>query len=1064
MSIQFANNYVIKHLIITFFLLVFLGVESPAQQLDTFEDISGWLAIPSDGVQLKLEQANGISGKALCLNFEFQGGAGYGIAQKKFKLHLTQNYKFSFYLRAETPINNFEFKLLDSNDNVWWIKKLNIEYPTNWTKQSIKKRQITFAWGPAGGGEARNIDRIEFVVSAGTGGKGKIYIDDFRIDSLKQTAGNQLPKVTASSSTKKYVPSCIVDKDMATYWQSKGAQNEWVLIDLQEENEFGGFLVDWDSLMYATTYNVTLSSDKKRWDTVYTIKAGNGGRDYIPIPEGETRFIRFNLLSSKDNKGFKIKEIQKKDVNFSVTPNDLFSSIASESPRGYYPRYFLNEQSYWTVIGLNGDRKEAMINQDGMIEVGKLQFSLEPFLFIDGKLITWNDVTTEQWLEDGYLPIPYVVWNYKGLKLRIRPFVSGNIDRSKLIVEYTLTNENTNPVEGKLHIAIRPFQVNPPAQFLNIVGGVAKLHDAYATMSTIFMNKKRLITWWNGYFRSSFTTFDEGSIVDYLARDTFPNNNVSIPGEKYEPKKITLNDPTGYLSGALSFPWNIEPGKKESRFLGVAMFDSISAMGWDGDEVKKVKQYWQSKLDNIGIRLPKSAEKIVNTIKSNLAYILINRDSVGIQPGSRSYERSWIRDGALTSTALLQMGMNEEVKQFIDWYADYQYPSGKIPCVVDWRGADPVPENDSHGEFIYAVLQYFHFTKDTVWLQGKFEHVLNAVKYMQELRRQQMTEQFKNGTAEQRACYGLMTESISHEGYSAKPMHSYWDDFFALRGFRDAATIAGILMKDNLEKELASVRDSFQHDLYASITLTMANHSIDYIPGCAELGDFDATSTTIAISPIGELGNLPEPQLHNTFDKYYQFFIDRRDGKLQWENYTPYETRVIGSFIHLDQKERAHELLKFFMEDQRPQGWNHWAEVVWRDPKTTKYIGDMPHTWVGSDFIRSVRTMFVYEHEKDSSLILGAGIIADWVNDPTGVSVENLPTYYGKISYSMKKIANKVEIEISGDVQVPAGKIIVKSPFDTAPVSIEMNSMPYQSIKLNEFVVSSLPTKIVLVY
>ena len=29
-----------------------------------------------------------------------------------------------------------------------------------------------------------------------------------------------------------------------------------------------------------------------------------------------------------------------------------------------------------------------------------------------------------------------------------------------------------------------------------------------------------------------------------------------------------------------------------------------------------------------------------------------------------------------------------------------------------------------------------------------------------------------------------MPESISHEGYSAKPMHSYWDNFFALLGLR----------------------------------------------------------------------------------------------------------------------------------------------------------------------------------------------------------------------------------------------------------------------------------------
>ena len=39
------------------------------------------------------------------------------------------------------------------------------------------------------------------------------------------------------------------------------------------------------------------------------------------------------------------------------------------------------------------------------------------------------------------------------------------------------------------------------------------------------------------------------------------------------------------------------------------------------------------------------------------------------------------------------------------WYAPYQFASGKVPCCVDARGADPVPENDSQGEFIYAVAE-----------------------------------------------------------------------------------------------------------------------------------------------------------------------------------------------------------------------------------------------------------------------------------------------------------------------------------------------------------------------
>ena len=40
---------------------------------------------------------------------------------------------------------------------------------------------------------------------------------------------------------------------------------------------------------------------------------------------------------------------------------------------------------------------------------------------------------------------------------------------------------------------------------------------------------------------------------------------------------------------------------------------------------------------------------------------------------------------------------------------------------------------------------------------------------------------------------GLLPPSISHEGYSAKPMHSYWDDFWALRGYTDAISLADAL-------------------------------------------------------------------------------------------------------------------------------------------------------------------------------------------------------------------------------------------------------------------------------
>ena len=91
-------------------------------------------------------------------------------------------------------------------------------------------------------------------------------------------------------------------------------------------------------------------------------------------------------------------------------------------------------------------------------------------------------------------------------------------------------------------------------------------------------------------------------------------------------------------------------------------------------------------------------------------------------------------------------------------------------------------------------------------------------------------------------------------------------------------------------------------------------------------------------------------------------------------------------------------MLEWFMSHQRPQGWRHWAEVVWRDPRTPRMIGDMPHTWCGSDFLNAARAMFVYEDRAEQRLVLFAGVPDEWFTDPAGVAFENLRTEFGSLS------------------------------------------------------------------
>lgn len=258
------------------------------------------------------------------------------------------------------------------------------------------------------------------------------------------------------------------------------------------------------------------------------------------------------------------------------------------------------------------------------------------------------------------------------------------------------------------------------------------------------------------------------------------------------------------------------------------------------------------------------------------------------------------------------------------------------------------------------------------------------------------------------------------------------------------------------------MKEEFQHDLYSSINLAMKNKNISFIPGCVELGDFDATSTAAAIAPCDELQNLPQKELMNTFEKYYEYFIKRLDTTFTWENYTPYEIRIAGTFLYLNNKERAHKVLNFFFNDQRPKKWNQWAEVIWRDIKNPKFIGDMPHTWVGSDYINSVRAMFAYEREYDNSLIIGAGIKEDWLKSLQGVSIKDLPTYFGKLNYSMLQKDNTVEVKIDSGLKIE--KLIIISPLTQKIKSVTVNGKEISSFTFNEVVTDHLPSSVVIFY
>ena len=994
-------------------LLVLLASLSPAaevapqtQVLDALDDIGEWRTLASDGVSASVHPARGVQGGALVLEFNFNQTAGYAAARRKLPLRLPDNYELSFWVRGEAGRNNFELKLVDASGfNVWWYRRANFVFTGDWQRLRIKRRQIEFAWGPTTDQVLREAASLEFVVSAGRdGGQGNIWFDQLALAPLPPVAKAAPPQLSASSALPGHPAAVAMDGKSATAWRSEPGKQQFLQIDLRAVREFGGLEIDWQAGAQAQNYDITTSLDGARWQVLKQVTASNGGRDSHLLPDSEARYVRIEMPAAP--RGYGIAEVHVRDLQFGASPNAFVAALAKRTRRGCYPRGFVGEQVYWTLVGSDGDPEESLLSEDGALEPRRGGFSVEPFVRLRDRWITWADVTISHTLAQGYLPEPQTRWRHADFELDTTAQALRNAETVWTRASYRVRNRTASAQRLTLALAIRPIQVNPPTQFLNTTGGMSEVHQIAFAQGAVQVDGVPSVFARSTPRRFVAASLDAGTPCEWLSNST----------------ASTLRDTAGFASGALWYDLELPARGQAEIVLDLPLHPRADST--EQQFAMTPASEWPDKLNRVELRLPEAARLWADSLRSSLAHVLINRDDAALQPGSRAYERSWIRDGALTSQMLLRLGHADTVRDYLRWYAPHQFANGKMPCCVDRRGSDPVPENDSPGEFLFLIYETYRYTNDIALLRELWPRARHAVEYLEQLRQSERTQE--NPSGEQRMFYGLLPASISHEGYAAKPMHSYWDDFWGLAGYEAAVRMASVLQEKAETQRLIMQRDEFRADLYRSLHLSMQSHSIDYLPGAAELGDFDATSTTIALDPVGEQQMLPPDALRATFERYWREFEKRRNSQ-SWDAYTPYEWRVVGSMVRLGWRERALQALNYFFADQRPAGWNQWAEVVGREVRRPRFIGDMPHGWVASDFGRALLDLFAYERPADESLVLMAGVPRGWLNDER-FEVKRLRTPYGELSYSWDAQGERRTLHIEPLARMPVGGVVIAWP------------------------------------
>ncbi|MEP6884023.1 MAG: discoidin domain-containing protein [Gammaproteobacteria bacterium] len=969
-----------------------------------------WQAIVSGNAELKLAPAAAGCGQALRMDFDFKGGGGFVVARHALQRPMPEEYAVRFRLRGNGATNNLELKLVDATgQNVWRHVRKDLRLPARWRTITIDSSAIDFAWGPSSNGHIKALGSIEIAIVAGQGGSGTLWIAGLEIEDRSPS---EAPRAAASSALPEFDASSA-----SPGWSWRPRPNDphpWIAIDSVEPRVIGGMVVEWLEQAPASGFRVRVSNTGRRWKTVHAAARAGGKRSYLYLPALKARYLRVELNEPSAGATLRLQSFE-----FSRSIHTFWNNVAGGEARGWHPRWLHNEQTLWTPFGTSHGIHCALMNDDGMVEVDQGSFSIEPMLWVKGRLVSWTDVAPRQELLDGWMPVPSVIWETEEWRLRMR---SEATPSGSSRVCYRFENLTAEPLIARLFVLLRPFQVTPPWQSFREFGGVSPIHDLAWRDGVVYVNETARLVPESGAGAGTFMgfgalSFDAGFMAAVLGSGTLPD-------------EAQTHDSFGFATGALGFA--LSPQALESVesivhcMTDAALSKRQPLMNRDAAFVREPAFDWRPTIATGQWSGNGWVTDAVQAALTATTHILVTRRGPALQPGPRRYTRSWIRDSAMMSAALLRMGHTDEVRDFIRWYAPYQRADGFVPCCVDREGVDWLVEHDSHGELLALIADYYRFTSNDAFLRESWIHIDKAVGCIEGLL----------------GADGLLPTSVSHEGYLAQPVHSYWDDFWALRGIGDAAYLARAAGHENSARRWDALSARLAAALYSSIEATRAKRGLDFIPGSIEWADFDPTATANAIYLLDVPEGLNRRALEQTFDKYLADWHSKRSGAVPSTNYTPYEIRIIGALVRLGRREAALELLRFFLADRRPQAWNQWPEIAWQDRQSPAHVGDLPHTWIAAEYLLAVRSLFAYEREADRCLVLAAGLAAEWI-EGGGVQVTNMPTLYGALSYSLQRMdGGALRFEISG---ASAAKIILRPPLAAALRSVRVDGAEYAS-------------------
>ncbi|NHK32196.1 MAG: hypothetical protein FK730_12640 [Asgard group archaeon] len=632
----------------------------------------------------------------------------------------------------------------------------------------------------------------------------------------------------------------------------------------------------------------------------------------------------------------------------------------------------------WVAFGGLDCVSEGIVTARGLVVPIINGYGILSGALIDNKpyYIT-RDGRNKQSLQEGYLPIVINNWELKNHKFKQTVF--GSKSGSSEIGVLKLTKKKKG---SQLILSIRPFN----QEGVTLINSIVYRPKDHA----IIVNKELALRVIQAPESLAVANYHlEGDSAIKLTRlATRPESN----------KEVAIDCPVGLANMTLIFP--MEQDTLECYFR---MTKDIMAAP---PVQENVANSWKEKL-SLGLQLKTGDKEINRLFKANLVNLLLLVDPGTVTPGPTEYHRFWCRDAAYLINALDRMGYHNYARDALNQFIIRQRNDG---FYYSHEG-----EYDSNGEGIWALSEHFKFTRDITWLETVYESIEKAAKWLIETRKQEKDELIK-----QEYVSGLLPPGFSAE-HLGPCDYFYWDNFWGVTGLREATYCAKILQKD--------IADYFQKE-YQSYLLNLLSSTsqlfdkFGYLPvgpyrecDSAMIANLCASHPTKLWDHTNEILRKTAEVIYNKFTHNGGFFHE-----VAWNCYGTYLTMHLAQVYHeFNEHEKVFEILNWLVKNQTCL--MGWAEGI--SPQTMEGgMGDSPHGWASADWLHLIRNLFVSE-SLDGSIKLLSGYPLNLLRK--GISVKNLETYYGKISYTAKLSKKTLTLKLDNQTTLPTIKIMTPS-------------------------------------